>query len=84
MEIKIYTKENCPWCVKSKELMNSLGMKYTEYKLGVDYTREELRELVPEHLPLTVPQVFIYNKRIGGYEDLAEYCENTGIMGIRE
>lgn len=82
--ITIYTKENCPWCVKAKELMNNLGMKYTEKKLNVDFTREELRELVPEPLPLTVPQVFIYKKRIGGYEDLEEYVESTGIMGLQE
>jgi glutaredoxin len=84
MEIKIYTKDNCPWCVRAKELMNNLGLLYTEYKLGKDFTREELRELMPEHLPLTVPQIFVYNKRIGGYEDFAEYCENTGIMGLQE
>jgi glutaredoxin len=83
MEIKIYTKDNCPWCVKAKELMNKLHLKYTEHKLGTDFTREELRELVPENLPLTVPQIFVYNKRIGGYEDFAEYCENTGIMGLQ-
>ena len=83
MEIKIYTKDNCPWCVKAKELMNNLHLKYTEYKLGTDFTREELRELVPENLPLTVPQIFVYNKRIGGYEDFAEYCENTGIRGLQ-
>ena len=82
MEIKIYTKDNCPWCVKAKELMNKLHLKYTEHNLGIDFTREELRELVPEHLPLTVPQIFVYNKRIGGYEDFAEYCENTGIIGV--
>ena len=81
---KLYSKDNCSWCVKTKDLMNSLNLKYTELKLGVDYTREELRELLGEHLPLTVPQIYVYNnKRIGGYEDFAEYCENTGIMGLQ-
>lgn len=86
MEVTIYTKDNCAWCVKAKELMNNLGIRYTELKLGIDYTREELRERmgVDESFPLTVPQVYIYNRRIGGYEDLAEYCENTGIMGRGE
>lgn len=79
MEVTIYTKDNCSWCVKAKELMNKIGMKYTEKKLGVDFTREDLRELIGENLPLTVPQVFIYNKRIGGYEDLVEYCDNHGL-----
>jgi glutaredoxin len=79
MNIRIYSKDNCPWCVKAKELMNHLGLKYTELKLGTDYTREELRELIGEHLPLTVPQIFVYNKRIGSYEEFAEYCDNIGL-----
>ncbi len=83
MKIKLYSKDDCPWCVKAKELMNRLHLEYVEFKLGKDFTREELRELVPENLPLTVPQIFVYNKRIGGYEDFAEYCENTGIMGLQ-
>lgn len=81
---KIYTKDNCDWCIKAKNLLTSCGVKYIELKLGSDYQKEELRALVPEHLPLTVPQVFVYSKRIGGYEDLAEYLEHTGIMGVQQ
>lgn len=84
MNIVIYSKPNCPWCVKAKELMNKLGLKYDEKILDVDYTRDELRELVngsaPVSMtpPLTVPQIFVYNKRVGGYEDFVEYCDNHG------
>lgn len=81
---KIYTKDNCVWCVKAKQLMNELDLKYEELKLGQDYTKEELRSLVPETLPLTVPQIFVYNKRIGGYEDFAEYLESTGVLGTKQ
>lgn len=84
MDIRIYSKDNCPWCVKAKELMNHLGLKYTELKLGTDFTREELRELIGEHLPLTVPQIFVYNKRIGGYEEFVECCDNTGLGNIND
>ena len=80
---KIYTKDNCNWCIKAKQLMNDVGVKYQELKLGIDYTREELKALLPENLPLTAPQVFVYNKRIGGYEDLADYLESTGVMGLQ-
>ncbi len=72
---KIYSKDNCPWCVKAKSLLSDLGIEYIELKLGKDYSKDELRNLVPENLPLTVPQVFVYNKRIGGYEALAEYLD---------
>jgi glutaredoxin len=60
------------------------GIQFEELKLGKDYQREELKSLLPENLPLTVPQIFIYNKRIGGYEDLAEYLESNGIMGTQQ
>jgi glutaredoxin len=79
----MYTKDNCPWCVKAKRLLNDCGLQYEELKLGIDYEREDLKALLPDSLPLTVPQVFVYGKRIGGYEDFAEYCENTGIMGLQ-
>ena len=78
MNIVIYSKPNCPWCVKAKELMNRLGMKYDEKILEQDYTRDYLRLLVPENLPLTVPQIFVDSHRIGGYEDFAEWCDNHG------
>jgi glutaredoxin len=31
--------------------------------------------------PLTVPQIFVNNKRVGGYEDFVEYCDSHGITG---
>lgn len=79
MDITIYSKPNCNWCVKAKELMNRLGLQYDEKILEQDYTREELRKLVPENLPLTVPQIFVYNKRVGGYEDFVDYCDNHNL-----
>lgn len=81
MSYKIYTKDDCPWCVKAKSLLQRCGIEYEELKLGRDYQREDLKALLPSTLPLTVPQVFVYNKRIGGYEDLAEYMESHGVMG---
>ena len=81
---KIYTKENCDWCVKAKSLMNSLGIPYKELKLGEDYTKEELANLLPSTLRLTVPQVFVHNSRVGGYEDLVEYFERHGVLGMQQ
>lgn len=81
---KIYTKDNCSWCVKAKQLMNQYSIQYDELKLDRDYTKDDLRKLVPQNLPLTVPQIFVYNNRIGGYEDFAEYLENSGVLGTQQ
>jgi glutaredoxin len=82
--ITIYSSDYCPWCDKAKTLLNSVGLKYKEMILNKDYTKDDLRELLPENIRLTVPQVFMYNKRVGGYEDLAAYLENHNIMGIQQ
>lgn len=39
--IVVYTKENCPYCVKSKALLKGYGLEYTETMIGKDITREE-------------------------------------------
>jgi glutaredoxin len=59
--------------------MNRFSISYEEKILDVDYSRDDLRELVGEHLPLTVPQIFINDRRIGGYEDFADWCDNHGL-----
>ena len=82
--ITIYSSDYCPWCDKAKTLLNSVGLKYQEMILNKDYTKDDLRELLPENIRLTVPQVFIYNKHVGGYEGLATYLENHNIMGIQQ
>jgi glutaredoxin len=81
MIYKLYTKENCPWCVKAKELLNSVGLQYEELHYDKDFTKDDLRELIGPNLPLTVPQVVVRNHRIGGYEDLVEYMESHGVTG---
>lgn len=85
MNIVIYTKPNCNWCVKAKELAKNLHLPYEEKKFEVDFTKEELREKLnlSEWERLFLPQIFINGKSIGGYEEFVEYCEATGIMGLQ-
>ena len=65
----IYTKENCPFCIKAKELVT----KYVEIVVGKDITREEFLGLFPT--AKTVPQIIIDGTHVGGYTDLVEYLK---------
>ena len=38
----IYTKDNCVWCVRAKEIMKNLHISYEEKKFNVDYTKDDL------------------------------------------
>lgn len=68
MQAEIYTKDDCPWCVKAKELLDKLDIKYIEYKMGVNITREEIKNKFPKWK--TVPIILLDDKFIGGYTEL--------------
>jgi glutaredoxin len=67
----IYTKENCPFCVKAKEQFSQKNQTYTEMKIGEDLTRENFMELFPN--VRTVPYIIINGDEIGGFDKLTEW-----------
>ena len=77
--IEIYGKPMCPFCEKAKQLCETRGLKYTYKSLGTDYTKEELLETFPG--ARTVPQIIVGGTKIGGYDKLGTYLEETGYNG---
>ena len=67
----IYSKDNCPWCDRAKELMNSKGTEYREIKIGHDITRESFMEQFPN--VRTVPYILISEEVTGGYDVLLSH-----------
>lgn len=64
----IYTKDNCPFCDKAKNLLTQKQIAFTSLKLGVDFTREELLAKIPS--ARTMPQIMVGETLIGGYKEL--------------
>lgn len=73
--VEVYSKDNCPFCVKAKMLLDMKQVEFVEKKVGVDVTREELLEIAPQ--ARTVPQIVIDGEVIGGYDQLTQYFDNT-------
>lgn len=75
MKVKIYSKENCDYCVKAKMLLKSKGINYEEYSVDIKSTEDI--ERVKKELKIddfkTVPQISIDGKYIGGYDELRKY-----------
>ena len=84
MIIIVYTKENCPWCVKVKSFIAEYGDKFIELHLGVDFNKQDIINLIGPDKKPTLPQVIINDNLIGGYEDLADYFESNGVMGTQQ
>jgi glutaredoxin 3 len=77
-EWRMYSKYDCPWCERARDLLEKKGIVFTEFKLGEDYTRDDLRELLPADVEkLTVPRIFRDGKHIGGYSDLVNYFDEV-------
>lgn len=70
----VWSKENCPYCVKAKHMLNSKGIKYEERNLSSGtWTREQLLEAAPN--ARTVPQIWLHGSYIGGCDQLEKYFQ---------
>lgn len=71
MSAVIYSRDNCIYCDRAKELLESANIEYTEYKIGRDLSREEFLEKFPN--TRTVPQIYLDETYIGGYDKLIQH-----------
>ena len=69
-QVVMYTTRICPYCVRAKRLLEMKGVKYEE--LSLEGNRERMREMLERSRRRTVPQIFIDDYHVGGYDDLAE------------
>lgn len=70
MQIKMFTKEVCSYCAAAKDFLKDRQLEFTEFKIGEHITREEFIEKYPDYR--TVPQIFIDEQHLGGYDDLVK------------
>jgi len=77
--ITIYGKPMCPFCDKAKAICEQRGFAYEYKTLGTDYTKEELLETFPG--ARTVPQIVVGGQKVGGYDQFAQYLDDTGYNG---
>ncbi len=68
-KVQIYTTSWCPYCNAAKSLLADKGVAYDE----IDVTDPELRDKMVQRANgrRTVPQIFIGDTHVGGYDDMA-------------
>ena len=74
-KIKIYSTMYCPFCDRAKDLLDNRGIDY----LSIDLTSspDELEQLKERTGMRTVPQIFIDDEFIGGFQELSA-LESSG------
>lgn len=70
LKITIYTKENCKWCVKAKEILS----EYPQYEI-VEIPCSEGTEKKKSY-----PQIYLGTFHLGGCQQLMEYHQEGLIV----
>ena len=80
LDIQIYTKADCPFCIQAKQWFNEHTIEYTEHLMNDEEERLAFYQRinnVKEQLGVgrqpginSVPQIFFNNERVGGYSEL--------------
>ena len=68
--IVVYSTAMCPYCVRAKSLLHSKSVKYEEIRVDLD--RDKMLEMIQRSNRRTVPQIFIDDFHVGGFDDMAQ------------
>jgi glutaredoxin 3 len=74
-KIEIYTKYLCPYCARAKALLQGKGAAFEDIDITSDAERRA-EMIARSGGGLTVPQIFIDGRHIGGSDDLAAADDN--------
>ena len=67
--VTIYSTLSCPYCVRAKQLLERKGVAYKEINLSNEPAEVRV-ELMQRTNHRTVPQIFIKDQFIGGFDQL--------------
>jgi glutaredoxin len=78
MTFAVYSKQDCPYCYKVKQVLELTGNNFVVYNLGEDFTREEFYSEFGEGS--TFPQVLCDDQKLGGCTDTVKFLKENQIV----
>ena len=79
--VVMYSTAVCPYCMQAERLLASKGVKdITRIRVDEDPARRD--EMIARTGRRTVPQLFIGDKHVGGYDDLAALDRAGGLVPL--
>jgi len=71
----VWSKDQCPYCVQAKALLESRGIEYEERNINNGWDKEDLLAAVPT--ARTLPQIFLDEELVGGFTELRKRLTNA-------
>ncbi|WP_440888790.1 glutaredoxin domain-containing protein [Vibrio sp. WZ-1] len=80
----VYGKATCPYCVKAKKLLDEAGITYEYHDVVKDSAAlyrmiPEVKAIIGEKTPVTVPQIWLDDKYVGGADNLEKWLAEKGL-----
>lgn len=79
-DVVMYSTDWCGYCQRARNLLERKGVAFREIKIDEDPQQRELM-LQKSGGRRTVPQIFIGERHVGGYDDLAA-LERSGQLDV--
>lgn len=73
-EVHMYATGFCPYCIMAERLLHSKGVSNIN-KIRVDLEPDARIEMMQKTGRRTVPQIYIGERHVGGFDDLAELAK---------
>lgn len=80
-KVMMYCTAVCPYCVMAERLLQKRGVGLIE-KIRVDLEPKRLQEMMERTSRRTVPQIYIGDTHVGGYDDLSALDNAGGLVPL--
>lgn len=79
--VLMYSTESCPYCQRAERLLRARGVEAIE-KIRVDLEPARRQEMMARTGRRTVPQIYIGDTHVGGFDDLSELDAADGLLPL--
>ncbi len=80
-KVLMYSTRVCPYCQMAERLLKAKGVTEIE-KVLIDTNPEQRAVMMERTGRRTVPQIYIGDKHIGGFDDLSALDQAGGLMPL--
>ncbi|MFI9653351.1 glutaredoxin 3 [Guyparkeria sp. GHLCS8-2] len=80
--IVVYQSPLCPFCHFAKRLLKKRGLAFESINVQLSSAKKD--EMIQRAKRLTVPQIFIGETHVGGYDELAALDRDDRLMSLVE
>ncbi len=70
-KVTIYSTRICPYCVRAKNFFTKKEIQFED--IMIDQNPEEMKTMMEKSKRQSVPQIFIGDYHVGGFDDLIEH-----------